>query len=283
MRTFVLAVITALMLAPASQARHERQIIGSEQDHSFVEATDCDHFYKTTFTSFKAQLHEQEQREISLDGVDLLKVTATHEGGISIRGWNKPHARLIVCRYAVAGSKVHARRVLDAITVSHANGDITAHGPAIDNTQAWWVNMILYVPKRATMDVRAANGGVAIRNMDGSVSAQATSGGISVVQSTGNYKIATESGGITLDRITGKVEAESREGAIAFKVAPAEEMPAIEARTNDEGHILCHLDGCQGGALGTWGSDRKTLRIGSGVPEVRLSTAGAPIIIDRLR
>jgi hypothetical protein len=119
--------------------------------------------------------------------------------------------------------------------------------------------------------------------MDGSVSAQATSGGISVAQSTGSYKIATDSGGITLDRISGRVDAESREGAIAFKVAPAEEMPGIEARTNVDGHILCHLDGCQGGALGIWGSDRKSLRIGSGVPDIRLSTAGAPIIIDRVR
>jgi hypothetical protein len=282
MRTFVLAVIAAMFVIPV-EARLQRQIIGSEQDHSLTETTDCDHFYKTTFTSFKAQLHEQEQREIPLDGVDLLKVNASEEGGVSIRGWNKPHARLIVCRYAVAGSKSHARRVLDAITVSHANGEITAHGPAIDPTQAWWVNMILYVPKRATMDVRAANGGVAIRDMDGRVSAQATSGGISVAQSTGNYKIATESGGITLDRISGRVEAESREGAIAFKVAPADTTPAIEAKTADQGHILCRLSGCQGGGLGTWTADRKTLRIGSGTPDVRLTTSGAPIIIDRLR
>ena len=283
MRIFVLAVIAATLFATASEGKLQRQIIGSEQDHSLAEATDCDHFYKTTFTSFKAQLHEQEQREIPLEGVDLLKVTASQEGGVSIRGWNKPHARLIVCRYAVAGSKTHARRVLDSITVSHGNGEITAHGPAIDDTQAWWVNMILYVPKKAAMDVRAANGGVAIRDMDGKVSAQATSGGISVAQSTGNYKINTESGGITLDRISGRVEAESREGAIAYKVAPADDSPQIEAKTDDDGQILCRLNGCQGGGLGTWTADRKTLRIGSGTPDVRLTTAGAPIIIDRVR
>ena len=273
-------ILAVLLLALPAAA--ERQIIGVEQDHSIAQVGDCDDFFKTVFTEFPASAMEQEQHEIPMAGVDRLKVTASQEGGISIRGWNRPAARLIVCRSAVALTKPHAQRVLDSIQVRHHNGDIAAWGPATNATQAWWVNFILYVPKRATVEVNAVNGGVAIRNMDGNVTAYATTGGISVAQGSGSYKISTESGGITLDRLSGKVEAASREGAIALKVPHDEDLPMIEARTETSGQIRCHLLRCETG-LGSWTADRKQLRIGAAPPSIRLSTTGAAIIIDAVR
>ena len=276
MRVLLMVLVAALPYATASGAAPARQIIGSEQDHSLVsETSDCEHFYKTTFTSFHAQSHDQEQRELTLTGIEQLKVTASDEGGVSVRGWNRPFARLIVCSYAVAHTKSQANRLLRSITVSSANGEISASGPPIDTNQAWWVNMILYVPRRATIDVRAASGGVAIRNMSGSVTAHATSGGISVAQSSGRYKISTNHGGITLDRVSGNVEATSRDGAIALKLPPTNDQ-TVEAKIAEGGEILCTLRGCEGGQ---WGADRRQLRIGVGVPDIRLSTVAAPIII----
>lgn len=276
MRVLLIAILAALPYATASGAAPSRQIVGSEQDHSVTaESSDCEHFYKTTFTSFHAQSKDQEQRELSLNGIDLLKVTASDEGGVAIRGWNRPFARLIVCRYAVAHTKAQANRVLGSITVSSANGEISASGPPIDTNQAWWVNMILYVPRRHTVDIRAASGGVAIRNMSGNVTAHATSGGISVVQSSGRYKISTNHGGITLDRVTGNIEATSHDGAIALKL-PLPNEQSVEAKIAEGGEILCTLRGCEGGQ---WGAGRRQLRIGAGNPDIRLSTVAAPIII----
>jgi hypothetical protein len=274
MKTLVAALAVTLTLQTSAFAA--RQIIGSEQDHSLAgEATDCEHFYKTTFTNLPSQMNDQEQREIPLAGIDQLRVVATEEGGVSIRGWNRPYARMIVCRYAVAHTKSQAIRLLGAINVSNVKGEISASGPPIDETQAWWVNMTLYVPRRATVDVRAANGGVAIRNMSGNVTAYATSGGISVAQSSGRYKISTHSGGITLERVSGVVEASSRQGAIALKFAP-DEMPEVEARIAEGGEILCQLQSCE---AGLWGANRRQLRLGHGVPSFRLTTSGAPILI----
>jgi hypothetical protein len=273
-----LAILLALLVAcTATAAPMERQMIGGELDHSLAADGDCAHFYQSTFTSFPAEVHDQEQREITLDGVEQIRVTSAPEGGLSIRGWNKPHARLIICRYAVAQTKAHANRVLGSISVSHVNGDIAARGPQIDATQAWWVNMILYVPRRANLDVKAANGGVAIRNMTGRVTAHATTGGISVAHSSGRYKITTDSGGITLDRITGLVDATSRDGSIALKIAGSD-VPAIEAKTDDAGRILCTLKGCES-ELGSWTANRTLLKIGEGVPAIRLVTTGASIFI----
>lgn len=278
-----LPILFLLVLAglTAEAKKTERQIIGVEQDHSVAQTGDCNDFFKTVFTTFPASANEQEQRDLAMTGIDKLKVTATQEGGVSVRGWNRPFARMIVCRSAVAQTKTHARRVLDGIKVNYREGDISAYGPANDATQAWWVNFILYVPRRATMDVSAASGGVAIRNMDGKVTAHATSGGISVAQGAGSFKISTDSGGITLDRLSGSVDAASREGAIALKIVH-DELPMIEARTEHAGQIRCHLVNCESG-LGNWTADRKHLRIGGAPPSIRLSTTGAAIIIDAVR
>lgn len=272
------SLLLVLMISATMPLWAARQIIGSEQDHSLAgEATDCERFYKTTFTNFRAQMHDQEQREISLTGIEQLKVIASEEGGVSIRGWNRPTARLVVCRYAVAHTKSQAIRLLGKLEVTYQNGTIAAQGPPIDETQAWWANMILYVPRRATVDVRAENGGVAIRNMSGNVTAHATRGGISVARSSGRYKISTSSGGITIESVSGQVEASSHEGAIALRL-PRTDLPRVEAIAAAN-EILCTLDGCNSKLI-HWSANRRQLRIGDGVPDIRLSTTAAPIIIQ---
>ncbi|HEX8172076.1 MAG TPA: hypothetical protein VF824_16175 [Thermoanaerobaculia bacterium] len=280
MRPFLLAMLAAGTFVLAAEATPQRQIVGVEQDHSLVEAADCEHFYSMTFTSFPAQVRDQVERDVRLDGVTQLRISGSEEGGISVHGWSRPYARLVVCRSAVADTEAHARRVLDAISVSHTNGEITAHGPASDATQSWWVNLIVHVPRKTSVDIRGANGGVAIRNMHGRVTAATTRGGISVAQSSGRYTITSDSGGITLDRVNGRVDAASHDGGIALKLTPEDEPPSIEARTASNGTIVCNAKDCRGAE---WTGDRKQLRIGAGDPDYRLSTAGAFIVIDFLR
>ncbi|HEX8619226.1 MAG TPA: hypothetical protein VF911_16715 [Thermoanaerobaculia bacterium] len=276
MKALLLACAAWLTFASAPAHAVERQIIGAEQDHSAPsQGDDCSSFYRTTFTSFPARAHDEERREVEVSGVPQVRVSSAPEGGISIRGWNRPTARLVICRYAVADTLVHANRTLGEINVTSRNGEIAASGPPIDATQAWWVNMTLYVPRRTTVDVQAGNGGVAIRYMAGRVSASSATGGISVAQSSGTYSIRTDSGGITLDRVTGLIDAISRGGAIAFKVAPAA-TPSIEAKSA-EGRILCTLKGCETALEAANGMSR--VRIGEGTPDVRLSSSGGSIWI----
>lgn len=280
MRSLALTALAVALLAFPAEGALQRQIIGAEQDHSLAEATDCDHFYKTTFTSFAAQVHDQEQREVPLTGVKALKVVASEEGGVSIRGWDKPFARLMICKYAGAQTKAQAQRALASVTVNFANGDLSTQGPVIDATQVWWVNMILYVPKKAEVDVLSANGGIAIRNMAGKVTARATNGGISIAQSSGDFRITTESGGVTLDRVTGKIQAATQNGPIALKLKDGKAPPALEARTERDGDIVCNLAACDA-SRGM--RELKVLRIGTAAPVIRLATVSAPIIIDQSR
>lgn len=279
----LLLAVSLLAGAITGHNTWQRQIIGAEQDHSLAqEGSDCEHFYSTTFTSFPVQIDDQEQRELPLTNIEQLHVVTGQEGSVSIRGWSKPFARLIVCRHAVGQTREQTRRILESITVSHAEGEIVAHGPDLDETQAWWANVILYVPRKTNIDVHAANGGVAIRNVEGHVTASATRGGISVAQSTGRYDITTQSGGITLDRVSGRVSAASHEGPIALKLAPPD-VPSLEVKAERTGDIVCRLDACGNRGASTWTANRRLLRIGGGAPDYRLSTTGARILIDYLR
>ena len=54
-------------------------------------------------------------------------------------------------------------------------------------------------------------------------------------------------------------------------------FPSIEAKTEDTGEILCHLNTCTQGN-GNWTPDRKHQRIGSS-PSIRLTTYNAHLII----
>jgi len=146
------------------------------------------------------------------------------------------------------------------VSVAVRNGEIVANGPDADANGAWWVHMILRVPKRSNVDVASANGGIAIRNMTGKVTARATNGGIS------------------LDAITGQIDAASENGSISLKLQRDRAVPSLDAQIAD-GEILCNAKACAGG----WTENRKRLRVGSAAPMIRLSTGRAPIIIEQSR
>jgi hypothetical protein len=272
----VLAV-TAFLAAPANAAS-QRPLIVTSADHSLVEADDCEHFHTQNFTSFPAKAHTEEQRDLTLSGIDLLKVRASEEGGISVRGWEKPTARLTVCKYAMALSELAAQRVLGNVAVSIHNGEILSSGPAIDESQVWWVHMILRVPKGASLDVASSNGGIAIRNMNGKVTAQSTNGGISLASCAGENKLSSENGGISIERISGRLEANTHNGQISLKLRDSV-IPALEARTDETGEILCRK--CESAI---WAQNGKYLRMGAAAqPSIRLSTGGAAIVIEQVR
>lgn len=276
MRRSVLLVAATIVLATGAAASTQRPLIVTQQDHSFVDSDDCSTFYTQNTTSLPSQVHGEEQRRISLAGVDLLHVRTSNAGGVSVRGWDLPFARLTVCKYASALNEPQAQRALGSVAVLVRPGEIVASGPDLTETQTWWVHMILRVPRSANVDVAAANGGIAVRNMTGRITARATNGGISLASCAGDNRVETENGGISLDKISGRIDATTQNGPISLRLRDIA-VPALEARTDDE--ILCKLKVCSD----AWTTDHKRLRIGSASPHIRLTTTSAPILIEQVR
>jgi hypothetical protein len=282
MRSTAIAILFALLALPAravtAPAPPARQLIVSTQDHSLIVADDCDHFHTRNITSFPAEARSEEQHDVALQGVELLKVRSSEEGGISIKGWDRPVARLTVCKQAVGFTQQSAQRTLGAINITVHNGEIGATGPEIDETQAWWVHMILRVPKSARLDVASDNGGIAIRNINGHITARAKNGGISIASCAGDARVATENGGIAIEKTSGRIEATTSGGPISFKFQ--DRTTALEAQVADEGEIVCPPRVCH---AEMYSANKKHLRIGSAIPSIRLTTTSAPIVIDQVR
>ncbi|HET7434718.1 MAG TPA: hypothetical protein VFN10_08405 [Thermoanaerobaculia bacterium] len=216
MKTAGSILLATLLFVPAgAHAAPQRQIIGTTQDHSSADSIDCDNFHTQTYTSFPAKVRDQEQREIPLGAADVLKINSTEEGGVSVRGWDRPFARVITCKHAVAETKGQAKKVLGDIRVTARPGEIGSEGPDVDATHVWWVNVIVFAPKNANLDITTENGGIAVRNMTGRVNAHSVNGGISLAQCTGENKVSSENGGVTLDKVSsGGREARRGGGAV---------------------------------------------------------------------
>jgi len=265
---FAIAALPALAAAPTvtgtttaalPPAPPQRTLIVTSQDFSNLLADDCEHFHTRNVTSFPATSRSQEQQEMPLQGIDVLKIHNTEQGGVSIKGWDKPVARLIVCKEAVGFTQQQAQRTLGAINIAVRNGDISATGPAIDESQAWWVHMILRVPKSARLDVTSSNGGIAIRNMSGHITARAKNGGISIASTSGRIDATTESGPISV-----KLDHDT----------------TVDAQISDAGEILCNPRVCR---AENYSANHKRVRLGSGAASFKLSTTSAPIVIDQVR
>jgi hypothetical protein len=274
-------MVAALLAGPALGAV-QRPLIVTSQDHSLVAIDDCEHFHTRTTTSLPEQAQGEEQHVVPLDGIETLKVRASEEGGVSVKGWDRPIARLTVCKYAAALTQADAQKTLRDVTVRFHDGEVAASGPEAGTSRVWWVHMILRVPKSAALDVVSTNGGIAIRNMSGRVVARAPNGGISVASCNGESRVSTENGGISLDRMSGRVDAVTQHGPIALKVHD-DNTSVIEAHTDELGEIRCRAKICFNAKPGDGGGGR-TLRIGGpSAPTIHLTTSAAPIVIEQVR
>src|SRR6476469_9123562 len=150
MRRSALLVVATMFAKLCVCGSTQRPLIVTQQDHSFVDSEDCSSFYTQNTTSLPSSASSQEQRRISLAGIDLLHIRTKNAGGVSVRGWDHPFARLTICKYAAALNNSQAVRTLQGVAVAVTPGEIDASGPELNSTQTWWVHMILRVPRSAT-------------------------------------------------------------------------------------------------------------------------------------
>jgi hypothetical protein len=282
-RTVLLLASIAVVCAPRVMAMG-RPLIVTTQDHSLADASDCGHFHTRISTSLPSHAYASEERDIPVASIEGLRIRASEQGGVSIHGWDRPYAHLIVCKYVEGLTDKQTENALRSVGITFQNGELFTSGPAAASTQVWWIHMILQIPRNAKVDVTSANGGIAIRNMSGNIVAHARNGGISLASCTGENRLSTENGGIAVENVSGKVDAITDRGTISLKLkqGDAASQPTVEARTSESGDIVCK-NVCEGGGA-SWNADRTYLKLGRAMtPAIRLMTTGAPIIIDQVR
>jgi hypothetical protein len=226
-----------------------------------------------------------EVREETLANTRVVALDARGNGGVVVRGWDRPDAR-VRARVAVdAGSDAEARTIASEIKLVAEGGRIRVDGPSRDErgrNRGWWVAFELEVPRSSELTIGATNGGISIRDVRGRLDVRTTNGGIDLTDVSGDIRGETTNGGVKVGMTGDKWEGPSLEvrtvnGGITLSM-PASLSAELEARTVNGGinvDFPLTVSGLVGG--------RREIRgtIGAGGPRIRATATNGGITINR--
>jgi DUF4097 and DUF4098 domain-containing protein YvlB len=228
-----------------------------------------------------------EVREDTLSNARVVDLDARGNGGVSVRGWDRPdvHVRARVVVYA--DSDAEARQIASEIKLVTTGGRIRAEGPTGRDRGSWrdrgWsVSFELEVPHNSEMRIDATNGGVTVRDVRGRMDLRTVNGGISLAEVSGEIRGETTNGGVdirlTSDKWDGPaLEVRTVNGGINLAL-PTNLSAELDVRAVNGG-IHVDFPVTVSGLI----SSRRELRgtIGAGGPRIRASATNGGITLTR--
>jgi DUF4097 and DUF4098 domain-containing protein YvlB len=234
-------------------------------------------------------------------GNQPLKVTASRNGGIHVKNWDKQEFSVKICRIAAARTESKAQQILGKIRLSGQNGSVTVEGPDNynNNDYSWSTVLLIHAPVGSTMDLNAQNGGIALSRVSANVTAHTQNGGISLKETAGKMDVEARNGGISIKDCGGEVRATVQNGGLSIELAEAWKGAGLEAKTHNGGlvvsipknfqsslevasaghsSVMCQADACEGGQR-TWDDNGRIFKLGSSAPVIHASTVNGGIVI----
>ena len=141
-------------------------------------------------------------REFKTSGGSVT-VDGKANGGVSVRGEDRSDVQVRACIQAWADTEAEAQSIVKSIRISES-GTIAAEGDG----KNWSVSYELLVPRNTNLKLTTFNGGIAISDVDGTITFEATNGGISLSNLAGDVSGKTMNGGLHV-----KLGGESWKGA----------------------------------------------------------------------
>jgi hypothetical protein len=256
----------------------------------------CDDFESNRYDQDDGGVVSRAQEEHALTAADAkqIDVTAYRNGGISVIGWEKPDAEVLVCKAAVANSKADADGLVQSLKANISGGTISGSGPEDVDT---WMYFIVRVPTGASVSARSTNGPIEVRGTNGSLDAEARNGPIALGSVRGTIKARTQNGPIAFTGSSGDVQLTTQNGPIAVSfdqtkwegkgleahvqngplsiAVPANYSSGVEITTSGHAPIVCAS--CE--ISSNYG--RETIHLGAKDAPVlvRLSTVNGPVNI----
>jgi len=230
-----------------------------------------------------------------------LKITASRNGGIHVKQWDRNEIGIKVCKAAVAGSDAEAQRMVSAIKLSVQGNDVSVQGPDNQGEGGNWSSVVLVrVPAGAQLDLSAHNGGISFYRVDVNATARTVNGGVALDRASGKLDVEAQNGGVSVTDCNGDIKVDVQNGGVALRLAPTWKGAGLEARTHNGGlsvevprdfksalevtgsrhtAIVCQDDACSRGQR-TWNNDDdRILRIGAGDPVIRTSTVNGGVVV----
>ncbi|MGH9346769.1 MAG: DUF4097 family beta strand repeat-containing protein [Vicinamibacterales bacterium] len=255
------AVLLALAVAAASAQPRSLQALDCD-DSSGRRASHC------------------EMREETLAGGNPLDIDASPNGGIRVRGWDRPDVLLRARVVGYARTDEEARQVASQVRVETGGGQVRALGPQRRDDGRWTVSFELSVPQSSQLTLRTVNGGISIRDLRGTVQFKATNGGVRLENVGGELRGETSNGGLHIDlsgdRWDGSgLDVETHNGGVNLTL-PATYSAELEAGTTN-GRLRVDFPITVQGRIGK----QINTMLGAGGPKIRAMTYNGGVNIRR--
>ena len=238
---------------------------------------DCNHRGYQNRTSFC------EMREQGAAAGSVLSVDAGPNGGISIKGWDRPDilVRSQVNTYAPTDGE--ARNLALQVSIQAAGPDIRANGPTRDSDHQWAVSYEIFVPSRSSMNLSTENGGVSISDVVGNLEFKTVNGGLALRRVGGYVHGKTTNGGVTIDLSGDRWEGQGLDvtttnGGVRLRV-PANYSAQLEAQTSSGG---IHATGVAELLAPDQPAHRISIALGAGGATLRVTTTNGGVSVSRI-
>jgi len=151
---------------------------------------------KQTYNYYKTNGDQYEEiRELTITAPEELIVDGGRNGGISIKGWNKPEVHIVAKVMVYSKYEDKAEEHFENIQVI-AGDRIYAEGPSDHH---WGVSFEIFAPSNIDVDLETYNGGISLSNLNGNLRFKALNGGIRLSNLAGNVFGRTTNGGLNVD------------------------------------------------------------------------------------
>jgi DUF4097 and DUF4098 domain-containing protein YvlB len=180
--------------------------------------------------------HFCEVREQTIAAAGRLEVDGRTNGGVSVKGWDRPDV-LVRSQVNAQGENDGDARAIGSQVIVHAVGtQVSADGPS---GKSWSVSYEVFVPRQMDLALSAHNGGIHIEGVRGNITFNTQNGGVHLANIAGAVKGRTQNGGVHVElagnRWDGQgLEVETQNGGVHIAV-PASFAAHFESSTVNGG------------------------------------------------
>jgi len=242
-------------------------------------------------------LRSEQTKIIPQNSISSLQIHAPHHGGIFVQGWDRSEYSIKACLGAAGDSAAEAKALLDQLSLSVRNGQVTVEGPG---GEPWIGYLLVQAPNGATLDLESTNGPIGLNAISASVQARTTNGPISFSSVAGQVNAHAQNGPINVSGNRGDFHLEAQNGPIGVELEgsrwesgeleastqngpltltlPESYQSSVRVEASRHSPVECQAIQCKQSAR-TWDKPN-VIEFGGDSPVIRMSTVNGPVTIN---
>jgi len=283
----VALTLALFVIMPMSQVRGQNEVISRETKEKIKEVAklkEHKEFCSQNNWNNGDKVSFNELREINLPASGKIDVDGARNGGISVKGENRSDVLVRACVQAWGSTDEAARSLASSIRINTA-GVIKADG----TEENFSVSYDIRVPRNTNLGLKANNGGISVKSVEGTMDVSTSNGGISIHDAAGDVRGRTTNGGVSVALVGNGwkgsgLDLQTTNGGVNLSI-PSNFAANVEAGTVNGGFSsdipeLNVTTDDQKGAYGHSRAKKINTALNGGGPMIRLVTTNGGIRIS---